>query len=78
MTSRVVWAKFNLLKEMIADAQADFYGDDEDWQPAYLGISPDLEECVIEYDIAQIPVGWHIENACLDAEEIANQYFDLR
>ena len=78
MASRKVWAQYNALKELIADAQAEFYGDSEDWQPAYMGISPDLDEVIISDDINEIPVGWHEEQACEDAQTIANYYFDLR
>lgn len=72
------WARYNYLRERIADAQSDFYGDAEDWQPAYLGINPDLDEVVIEDDVALIPAGWFIEQACMDADEIAKQWFDFR
>lgn len=78
MASNRIWAQYHALKEMIADAQADFYGDAEDWQPSYMGISPDLDEIIISDDINEIPVGWNIEQACEDAETIANYYFDLR
>ena len=69
---------FYRLKDLIADAQDEFYGDAEDWQPAYMGISPELDKVVISDDICQIPVGWHLEQACIDAWVIASNYFDFR
>lgn len=74
----VDWARYHMLRDLIAEAQDEFYGDAEDWQPAYMGISPDLDDVVISDDVAQIPVGWHLEQACMDAEDIANMYFDFR
>lgn len=76
--NRVDWARYQMLRELVVKAQDDFYGDAEDWQPAYMGISPELDEVIIEDDICRIPVEWFIENACRDADEIVNQYFDLR
>lgn len=78
MASNMIWAQYHALKGMIANEQADFYGDAEDWQPAYMGISPDLDEVIISDDITEIPVGWFIEQACQDADEIAKMYFDFR
>lgn len=74
----VDWARYHMLRDLIAEAQDEFYGDAEDWQPAYMGISPDLDDVVISDDVAQIPVGWYLEQACMDAEDIANMYFDFR
>lgn len=78
MATRVDWARYQMLRDLIVEAQDDFYGDAEDWQPAYMGISPELDEVVIEDDVALIPAGWFIEQACMDADEIVTQYFDLR
>lgn len=75
------WAMRNALIELINDAISDWYGDAEDWNPAYMGISPELDEVIISDDICEIPVGWHIENPCMFSEpatEIADLYFDLR
>lgn len=75
------WAKRNELARLIGEALDEWYGDAEDWQPAYLGISPDLDEVVCHDDIRMIPAGWHIEDPCMfesPEEEIADMYFDLR
>lgn len=63
------------LREMVAKSQSEFYGDDEDWQPAYLAVSPELDEVVVAEDIALIPVGWYVENACFDVEHIVNKIY---
>ena len=78
MASNSEWMRDNLLKGLIESAQEDFYGDAEDWQPAYLGIAPHLDNVVISDNISDIPVGYFIEQACMDASSIAVLYFDLR
>ena len=34
-----------------------------------------LDEVVVAEDIALIPVGWYVENACFDVEHIVNKIY---
>lgn len=89
MATRTDWARYQMLRDLIARAIEDAWDDENENPDEYLiAISKDLDEVHVLLDGETEEVwkflreydGWHIESATSydDACEVADMYFDLR
>lgn len=87
--TRTDWARYLMLRDLIAESIEDAWDDDNESPDEYLiAISPDLDEVHVLLDGETEEVwrflreydGWNIESATSydDAFEVADMYFDLR
>ena len=89
MATRTDWARYQMLRDLIAQAIEDAWDDENESPDEYLiAISKDLDEVHVLLDGETEEIwkflreddGWHIESATSydDACEVADMYFDLR
>ncbi len=89
MATRTDWARYQMLRDLIAEAIEEAWDDDNESPDEYLiAISKDLDEVHVLLDGETEEVwqflreydGWNIESATSydDACEVADMYFDLR
>lgn len=89
MATRTDWARYQMLRDLVAEAIEDAWDDENENPDEYLiAISPDLDEVHVLLDGETEEVwkflreydGWHIESATSydDAREVSDMYFDLR
>ena len=89
MATRTDWARYQMLRDLIAEAIEEAWDDDNESPDEYLiAISKDLDEVHVLLDGETEEVwkflreydGWNIESATSyeDACGVADMYFDLR